>query len=79
MNISVELHKQLEEVNRQIKMLKKKKQINKPTQVEGGTISAFNDILDRPEPDKVLDVQLLTVDTVAGWRCSIMDGLKGIF
>ncbi|KAL4002344.1 hypothetical protein ACH3XW_3080 [Acanthocheilonema viteae] len=57
----------------------RKRQVNKPTQLEGGTISAFNDVLDHPEPDKVLDVQLLTLDTIVGGRCIIIDGLKEIF
>lgn len=60
-------------------MVRKKEQVNKPTQVEGGTMSAFNDVLDRPEPDKVLDVQLLALDTVAGGCCIIAGGLQGIF
>lgn len=61
------------------KILRKTRQVNELTQVEGGTMSAFNDALDRPEPDKVLDVQLLTLDTVVGGRCTIMDGLNEIF
>lgn len=42
-------------------------------------MSAFNDALDRPEPDKVLNVQLLTLDTVVGGRCNTTDGLRGVF